>query len=47
MLNEQSQVGLFEELAMPLFAVYNFAHWQTQNRDEAEEPCARDLYESA
>lgn len=38
MPNEQSQVGLFEELAMPLFAsLYNFAHWLTQNRDEAED----------
>jgi RNA polymerase sigma-70 factor (ECF subfamily) len=28
----------FEELAMPLFAsLYNFAHWLTQNRDEAED----------
>jgi RNA polymerase sigma-70 factor (ECF subfamily) len=29
---------LFEELAMPLFdSLYNFAHWLTQNRDEAED----------
>jgi len=28
----------FEELAMPLFpSLYNFAHWLTQNRDEAED----------
>ena len=28
----------FEELAMPLFAsLYNFAHWLTQNRVEAED----------
>ncbi len=28
----------FEELAMPLFdPLYNFAHWLTQNRDEAED----------
>ena len=28
----------FEELAMPLFAsLYNFAHWLTQDRDEAED----------
>ena len=28
----------FEELAMPLFGqLYNFAHWLTQNRDEAED----------
>jgi DNA-directed RNA polymerase specialized sigma24 family protein len=29
--------GHFEELAMPLFdALYNFAHWLTQNHQEAE-----------
>jgi len=28
----------FEELAMPLFdQLYNFAHWLTQNREEAED----------
>ena len=28
----------FEELAMPLFdQLYNFAHWLTRNRDEAED----------
>jgi len=28
----------FEELAMPLFpSLYNFAHWLTRNRDEAED----------
>src|SRR5712691_6100610 len=28
----------FEELAMPLFdSLYNFAHWLTQNRDEAQD----------
>jgi RNA polymerase sigma-70 factor (ECF subfamily) len=28
----------FEELAMPIFdQLYNFAHWLTQNRDEAED----------
>jgi RNA polymerase sigma-70 factor (ECF subfamily) len=28
----------FEHLAMPLFdSLYNFAHWLTQNRDEAED----------
>jgi RNA polymerase sigma-70 factor (ECF subfamily) len=33
-----SQSNLFEELAMPLFAqLYNFAHWLTQDRDEAED----------
>jgi RNA polymerase sigma-70 factor (ECF subfamily) len=32
------QSGSFEELAMPLFdQLYNFAHWLTQNRDEAED----------
>ncbi len=32
------QPNLFEELAMPLFAqLYNFAHWLTQDRDEAED----------
>ena len=30
--------SVFEELAMPLFdSLYNFAHWLTQNRDEAED----------
>lgn len=29
---------MFEQLAMPLFdRLYNFAHWLTQNRDEAED----------
>jgi RNA polymerase sigma-70 factor, ECF subfamily len=32
------QSGSFEELAMPLFdRLYNFAHWLTRNRDEAED----------
>jgi RNA polymerase sigma-70 factor (ECF subfamily) len=32
------QPDSFEELAMPLFEqLYNFAHWLTQNRDEAED----------
>jgi len=32
------QVNSFEELATPLFdQLYNFAHWLTQNRDEAED----------
>jgi len=32
------QSGSFEELAMPLFAsLYNFAHWLTQNREDAED----------
>jgi RNA polymerase sigma-70 factor, ECF subfamily len=33
-----SQPGSFEELAMPLFdQLYNFAHWLTRNRNEAED----------
>lgn len=36
--DEYSGVGSFEELAMPLFAkLYNFAHWLTQDRAEAED----------
>src|ERR1700724_3357511 len=32
------QYGSFEEMAMPLFdQLYNFAHWLTQNREEAED----------
>ena len=32
------QFDSFEELAVPLFdQLYNFAHWLTQNRDEAED----------
>ena len=32
------QLGSFEDLAMPLFdQLYNFAHWLTQNREEAED----------
>jgi RNA polymerase sigma-70 factor (ECF subfamily) len=35
---ERSVSGSFEELAMPLFErLYNFAHWLTQNREEAED----------
>jgi RNA polymerase sigma-70 factor, ECF subfamily len=34
----QSDTGSFEELALPLFArLYNFAHWLTQDRSEAED----------
>lgn len=34
----EPQSGSFEELAMPLFdQLYNFAHWLTQDRDEAED----------
>ena len=33
-----AQSDPFEELAMPLFdPLYNFAHWLTQNREEAED----------
>jgi len=33
-----SDSGSFEELVMPLFArLYNFAHWLTQDRSEAED----------
>ena len=33
-----AQSDSFEELAMPLFdQLYNFAHWLTRNREEAEE----------
>ncbi len=32
------QLDSYEELAMPLFdQLYNFAHWLTQNREEAED----------
>jgi RNA polymerase sigma-70 factor (ECF subfamily) len=34
----RGNAGSFETLAMPLFAsLYNFAHWLTQNREEAED----------
>jgi RNA polymerase sigma-70 factor (ECF subfamily) len=36
--DRQSDSGSFEELAMPLLArLYNFAHWLTQDRSEAED----------
>jgi RNA polymerase sigma-70 factor, ECF subfamily len=36
--DEYTSAGSFEELAMPLFArLYNFAHWLTQDRAEAED----------
>ncbi len=36
--DQAGQHASFEELAMPLFAsIYNFAHWLTQNREEAED----------
>jgi RNA polymerase sigma-70 factor, ECF subfamily len=35
---ERSLSGSFEELAIPLFErLYNFAHWLTQDREEAED----------
>jgi RNA polymerase sigma-70 factor, ECF subfamily len=35
---KEPQSGSFGELAMPLFdQLYNFAHWLTRNRDEAED----------
>ncbi|MGA9041969.1 MAG: sigma-70 family RNA polymerase sigma factor [Terriglobales bacterium] len=35
---EHGVSGSFEELALPLFdRLYNFAHWLTQNREEAED----------
>jgi len=38
MFGVNPQTGSFEELAMPLFdQLYNFAHWLTQNREEAED----------
>jgi RNA polymerase sigma-70 factor (ECF subfamily) len=38
LLEAKLQLDSFEELAMPLFdQLYNFAHWLTQNRDEAED----------
>lgn len=38
MTDEDSNAGSFEELAMPLLAkLYNFAHWLTQDRAEAED----------
>jgi RNA polymerase sigma-70 factor (ECF subfamily) len=38
MSGERFESGSFEELAMPLFEqLYNFAHWLTQNREEAED----------
>jgi RNA polymerase sigma-70 factor, ECF subfamily len=37
-LQKDPKSDLFEELAMPLFdQLYNFAHWLTRNRDEAED----------
>jgi RNA polymerase sigma-70 factor (ECF subfamily) len=36
--SDDAQSDSFEALAMPLFdQLYNFAHWLTQNRDEAED----------
>jgi RNA polymerase sigma-70 factor (ECF subfamily) len=37
-VEERLTTATFEELAMPLFdQLYNFAHWLTQNRAEAED----------
>ncbi len=37
-LEERSSTASFEQLALPLFGrLYNFAHWLTQNREEAED----------
>jgi len=37
-VSEERSPAAFEELAMPLFErLYNFAHWLTQNREEAED----------
>jgi DNA-directed RNA polymerase specialized sigma24 family protein len=34
----EPQSGSFEQLAMPRFdPLYNFAHWLTRNRDEAQD----------
>jgi len=36
--DERLRAGTFEELALPLFdQLYNFAHWLTQDRTEAED----------
>ena len=38
MFGASPQSDSFEELAIPLFdQLYNFAHWLTQNREEAED----------
>jgi RNA polymerase sigma-70 factor (ECF subfamily) len=38
MPNQHAPAEAFEELAMPLFdALYNFAYWLTQNREDAED----------
>ena len=38
MSSQLSSAAQFEELAMPLFdSLYNFAHWLTRNREEAED----------
>jgi RNA polymerase sigma-70 factor (ECF subfamily) len=38
MSNAPTQFDSFEELAMPLFhQLYNFAHWLTKDRDEAQD----------
>ena len=38
MADRSTDAELFETLAMPMFtALYNFAHWLTHNREEAED----------
>lgn len=38
MFGDRPQSDSFEQLALPLFdPLYNFAHWLTQNREEAED----------
>jgi len=37
-VSEERSAEVFEQLAMPLFdRLYNFAHWLTRNREEAED----------
>ena len=38
MIDRRTEAESFETLAMPMFAsLYNFAHWLTHNREEAED----------
>ena len=38
MIDRRTDAESFETLAMPMFAsLYNFAHWLTHNREEAED----------
>ena len=46
-VSEERSSATFEELAMPLFErLYNFAHWLTQDREEAED-LVQDTYAKA